>query len=283
MKISAIRDAVLDPLKDLAWLLWYEEEERFIIEISEDADVWSAPFMLSSFIKKDTLTLNSVWSMAWVRERIVPEERQNLGMILRANGLTEYDPYEMIRLSGGRCAQDDCFLVPLTAKQIPDELRRRLDRTITGSFRSDHGDFVFFRDGAIVLMEERRDDYDAGRERRLSAYLAGLDRLRIRAGGHEAEHEDGMIRTAAEIRKSGQILPFSAGDMRAFLQEGLVDTASAAEMLGCTRQNIQDLVRRGKLKPVMKTGGSFVFLRSELVSGGRTLEAGLPDLVSKKH
>lgn len=44
----------------------------------------------------------------------------------------------------------------------------------------------------------------------------------------------------------------------------LIDTAVAAGTMGCTRQNIQDLVRRGRIKPVMTLRNNFLFLRSEL-------------------
>ena len=43
-----------------------------------------------------------------------------------------------------------------------------------------------------------------------------------------------------------------------------IDTAGAAELMGCTRQNIQDLVRRGRMRPVITFRNNFLFLRSVL-------------------
>lgn len=44
----------------------------------------------------------------------------------------------------------------------------------------------------------------------------------------------------------------------------VIDTATAAELLQCTRQNIQDLVRREKLHPVLTLKNNFLFLRDEI-------------------
>ena len=49
MKAYAIRDASIDKERDLAWLLYYEEERAFHIEICDDVDEWDVPLILSSF------------------------------------------------------------------------------------------------------------------------------------------------------------------------------------------------------------------------------------------
>ena len=263
MKVYAIRDAFLDDRRDLAWLIWYEKEQKFIIEISEKTDSWSAPFMLASFVEKGIHTVNSFWSLNWVRERIVPEERQNLGMILKANGLAEYDPHELLRIAGGRCAQDDCFITALKNNQIPDELRRRLGRRAVDTFSTSGGDFVLFRNGKIIILESSRKGEP---DQRIKAYEETIERIRLCAEGHEAQLSDGELMTAEEIRRNGTPLPFSMEDLREFLRENLMNTAQTAEALGCTRQNIQDLVLRGKLKPVMKEKGGFVFLKADITA-----------------
>ena len=66
------------------------------------------------------------------------------------------------------------------------------------------------------------------------------------------------------LRSGGTPLPVAAADFKAYLQQELIDTAGAAELMGCTRQNIQDLVRRGRMRPVITLRNNFLFLRSEL-------------------
>lgn len=40
-------------------------------------------------------------------------------MILKDNGLKVYDPMKLLLLSDGRCAQDDCFIVPVGEEELP--------------------------------------------------------------------------------------------------------------------------------------------------------------------
>ena len=91
MKIFAIRDESSQKQKDLAYLLYYEQEKRFYIELPENADAWETPLLLDSFVKRGETTVNSYWSKIWVQQRIVPTDRQNSGEILRDKHLKEYD------------------------------------------------------------------------------------------------------------------------------------------------------------------------------------------------
>lgn len=61
------------------------------------------------FLRKGQHHIDDVWARRWVEERIVPSDGQNLGQVLRANGLQLYD--SMLLIAGeGRCAQDDFFI-----------------------------------------------------------------------------------------------------------------------------------------------------------------------------
>lgn len=43
MRIFAIRDESAQEQKDLAYLLYYEQEKQFYIELPENADAWETP------------------------------------------------------------------------------------------------------------------------------------------------------------------------------------------------------------------------------------------------
>ena len=68
MKIFAIRDESSQKQKDLAYLLYYEQEKRFYIELPENADAWETPLLLDSFVKRGETTVNSYWSKIWVQQ-----------------------------------------------------------------------------------------------------------------------------------------------------------------------------------------------------------------------
>lgn len=56
----------------------------------------------------------------------------------------------------------------------------------------------------------------------------------------------------------------SLGDFRRFVENRVVNTAEASELLECSRQNIEYLVRRGKLRPVRATPKNKLFLKSKV-------------------
>ena len=279
MRAYAIRDASIDKSRDLAWLLYYEREDTFHIEISENVDEWNAPLILSSFVKRGVRALDPYWSRVWVEQRIVPRDRQNLGMILKENGLEEYDAHRLLVLADGRCAQDECFIVPLKAASLPQELCCRLAETLSCIVPVPDRTLLFYRDGLVesisdaVLQElplwDNKEfctvDSDRGRlEKRLRLYRERLAGLTMQAGGHGITiADDGYIPVNA-LRSRATPLPVTATDFTAYLQQELIDTAEAARIMGCTRQNIQDLVRRGRMEPVMTLRNNFLFLRSEV-------------------
>ena len=98
MKIFAIRSESMRKAKNLAYLIYYETEKTFYIELPDDADEWEIPLILSSYLKKGERTVNSYHSKMWVQQRIAPPDRQNLGQILKENNLEYYDEFELLML-----------------------------------------------------------------------------------------------------------------------------------------------------------------------------------------
>lgn len=273
MKAFAIRDASLDRTRDLAWLLYYENEQSFYIEIADDVNEWEAPLILSSFVKNNCRSVDAYWSSVWVEQRIVPRDRQNLGMILKKNKLDEYDPYKLLLLADGRCAQDDCYLVPIKKDALPEPLQQRLQETLCDVFQIQDKACFFFRDGMIRSADSREllnltgiTPFAARERRRLAAYQKGIDKLQLRDGGHAVTVNDRFDLSAGELRQAGSLVSLSVPDLHAYMQHALLDTHAAAQLLHCTRQNIQDLVRRGKLQPLLTLNNSFLFLRSDLMN-----------------
>lgn len=276
MKIFAIRDASIARDRDLAWLLYYPAADEFHIEICDGVDEWEAPLLISSFVKRGKKSMDSDSSRLWAELRIIPPDRQNLGMILRDNGLDSYDPFRLLVLAGGRCAQDDCFLVPLREDNMPKELEKRLQRTIQSflpsqnHIKTDSCDVLFFfRDGMIRRLSgaelfSETSLHQKQRER-LSLYRNSFSEISLTAGGHGVHLGEKVFLSADELRKKGMLLPLTKGDFRSYIESNVIDTATAAELLHCTRQNIQDLVRRGKLHPVLTLKNNFLFLRDDIL------------------
>ena len=248
MKIFAIRDETMSEQVDLAYLLYYESEKRFYIELPENADPWETPLILSSFVKRGEKTVNSYWSKLWVQQRIVPTDRQNLGQILKDNHLKEYDEFELLMLAKGRCAQDDYYLVPIEEDQLPKEILQRFQRRIEDVVPlDDYCLLVFFRDGSVRKCN-LKDHFQ-----KTKAFQILLNReeyfnsYKVQPGGYGVEWDVNMSVSDAMLYRIGKKVPLSAADFRNYIVHGVVNVAEAADILGCTRQNIEYLTKTEKL------------------------------------
>ncbi len=78
------------------------------------------------------------------------------GSIL-AQQLERDDPFDLLMLSKGRCAQDDYYLAPLEEEALPTELRRRFQTKLEDVVPlEDFGLLTFFRDGTVRRCGLRR-------------------------------------------------------------------------------------------------------------------------------
>ena len=266
MKIFTIRDESAANQIDLAYLLYYESEKRFYIELPENADPWETPLLLSSFLKKGETSINSYWSKIWVQQRIVPTDRQNLGQVLRDNNLKEYDEFSLLMLSMGRCAQDDYYIVPIEEMQLPEQIRRRFEKLIEDVIPLDNFSLlVFFRDGSVKkcnIME--RYEFSPSFQvlfRNASFFYA----VNLQPGGHGIEWDVNLSISAATLYRIGKKVPLTVSDFQNFVVHRVVNVAEAAEILGCSRQNIDYLTKAGKLHPIKASGKNTLFLKSEVL------------------
>ena len=266
MKIFAIRDETDNARKDLAYLLYYETDKRFYIELPEDADPWETPLLLSSFAQKGEHTVNSYWSRLWVQQRIVPSDRQNIGQILRVNGLKTYDEYGLLMLSNGRCEQDDYYLVPMDERALPEKILRRFRRKVEDVVPLQNCCLlVFFRDGTV-----RKCDLTAFFEKMQRFSILGkrpdyFCRVQIQTGGYGVQWDENLSISDSVLYRMGKRVPLTADDFRVFASERIVNAAEAAEILNCTRQYVNELVKTEKLHPVKVSEKNTLFLKSEVL------------------
>lgn len=144
MKAFAIKDDTVSKSRELAYLLYYEMPRMFFIEISEQTTEWEAPLLLSSFVKDGKYTVDAYWSRKWVQQRIVPPDRQNLGEILRKNGLKEYDEFSLLELSGGKCAQDECYIEPVSEDEVYEKMQDRFGKKVKNAVPLENQDILLF-------------------------------------------------------------------------------------------------------------------------------------------
>lgn len=266
MKVFAIRDESAQEQKDLAYVFYFERAKQFYIELPSDADEWETPLLLSSFVKRGKTTVDAYWSKVWVQQRIIPPDRQNITQILRDNHMKEYDEYVLLTMAMGRCAQDEYYLVPMREEELSDEIKGRFSMRIEEALPLDGSALlVFFRDGAVkkcnlrhyfdtthpfqVLL--RRPDY--------------FQNVKVLPGGYGLTWDIHMSIMYAELYKIGKSVPLTMDDFKNFAAHKVVNVSEAAKLLDCSRQNILDLTKRGKLHPIHSSQKNTLYLKSDVI------------------
>jgi len=266
MKIFAIRDETAGKQKDLAYLLYYELEKRFYIELPEDADPWELPLLLDSFLKQNETTVNSYWSKIWVQQRIIPTDRQNIGEILRDNHLDEYDEFALLMLAMGRCAQDDYYLAPIDEKDLPIEIIKRFETRIEDVLPLDDWCLlVFFRNGTVKKCDLKKHFEKIAAFHILLKKPEYFEHVQMQTGGYGVSWDLNMSVSDSFLYRIGKKVPLTAADFRNFVSHRVVNAAEAAEILECSRQNVIDLTKRGKLHPIKTSEKSTLYLKSEIL------------------
>ena len=81
----------------------------------------------------------------WVKERIIPSGRQNIGDILNNHKLKEYDEMKFLELSNGRCSQDSLYIKK--AEKLPEYvIKRQKDNLKDCTVLADFHLLCFFND-----------------------------------------------------------------------------------------------------------------------------------------
>ena len=265
MRIFAIRDEERSASETLGYLLYYENAKAFYIELPEDADVWDAPLLLSSFIKRGQHTVNAYWSMVWVRQRIMPPDRQNLGQVLKANGLVDYDEFALLMLAKGRCAQDGYYLTEIKTSEVPDDIKARWSKKLEDVIPiSDAQLLAFFRDGSVKKCDVRAL---VGND---TAFLAVLTNemlfraVNLQPDGYGVAWGERLTLSDTTLYDNGLDVPLTLDDFRAFVSYRVVNSAEAQDMLQCSRQYVNELVKKQMLHPIREDAKNKLYLKSEI-------------------
>lgn len=265
MRVFAIRDEHDTAATDLAYLIYYEHERRFYIELPDDADPWNTPLILSSILQRGNTTVNSYWSRIWVQQRIIPSDRQNIGQILKENGLDHYDEFELLVLADGRCAQDSYYIAEISLEDLPEFFDVRFDRKVEDVVAlSGRRLLVFTRCGEVRLCDLTEM---LSADPAFAPLVSNEDyfrSVRIQVGGYGVSWGEQLTISDRELYQVGIPIPITQEDLVCYMQQRVITTAEAASYLQCSKQNIEDLVRRGKLHPIKESPKVKLFLKSEI-------------------
>lgn len=265
MKSYAIYDEGLDRVSAIGYLFYYEKAESFIIELCDDLNEWDAPLLFQGLVRRKIYTVPQEISLMWVRERVIPSGRQNIGSILKNHKMKEYKEMTLLSLSRGRCSQDSCYIAEISEKEIPDNIKDRMRKNVAECFPTEDNQLIcMFKDNTV-----RKVDFTklADKYKDISYILKNKDLInsvKVGAGGYSIVFNESIEIQSCDLRNVGLLLPLTVNDLYGFVCRNIVDTTKACDMLQCSRQNISYLVKEEKIKPVIYGTKENMYLKGDL-------------------
>ncbi|MDR1088459.1 MAG: hypothetical protein LBL23_04235 [Coriobacteriales bacterium] len=95
---------------DFGTLSYAPETAAWHLEINPERNWEDTPLSLALYIQQGTYNLDERQSLAWVRDRLVPPNRQNINQILASLGIEEYDEFALLQHTQGRSPHDKLHL-----------------------------------------------------------------------------------------------------------------------------------------------------------------------------
>ncbi len=250
------------------YLFYYERSARFYTELLYGLDEWEVPAMFYSSVKSGEYSIGPKLSMKWVMQRIIPAERQNIASVLKENHLREYDEFKLLRLSEGRCAQDDDYITEIGMEMLPEEILFRLSKKIKDVIPlTRYRALVFFCDGCV-----RNTDLKAlvADDRLFTAVMSDeklFMRIRLSPGGNGLEWDADRIIPAEQLYDSGIETDLGYDDILNFVNLRLLDTSQLSRHLNVSRQYVNQLVDKDKLTPVAILTNTQLFSSADIERG----------------
>lgn len=176
--------------------------------------------MLSAFAERGEYSVDSNWSQRWGQQRIVPCYRQDIGQVLRDNGLSEYDEFSLLMPSKGRCEQDDFYLEEVPTNPVPDLLSRRSQTKVTEVVPMESPRLlVFFRDGLANVIDVQALGISA-----CEPFLVAQDRfdtVGVQPDGYGVYWNDGAHIAHRTLCVHGITIPLTRKDLNRYAQTHL--------------------------------------------------------------
>lgn len=243
-------------------LLYFEKDASYVIELHEGLDEWTAPLMLTAYVKKGIYTIPRDVSLMWIRERVIPNSRQNISDILRNHKLKEYDEMKLLELSHGRCSQDNLCIKKIN--ELPDYVWLRMQKNIRECVPCEAKYLLcFFDDDTVrkVNLDSLNDADGVSDIDRILKNDALFKSCKTGPGGYCVTFNDSIDIPSGILYKAGIKIPLKLSDFASFVQVNVLDTTQACNLLECTRQNLAYMVKNGQLDPIRENVKGNLYLK----------------------
>ena len=264
MRAFKIFDEYLDN-REIGALLHYENQNSFIIELCENLPEWDIPLFFSVFVKREIYTIPKEFAYLWVKERIPPTGRQNIGLILKNMKLTSYSEVRLLAANNGKSSQDECYIKEIKKEEFPEWVIERQTHNIRECFPITDDRLICLLDDDTVIEVDLSKCVEENQK--LSSVIGKkrvLDTLSVDAGGYGISFNNTIFLDATTLRKNGTILPIYASVFYDFIRSSVINTTEACEILECSRQNLAYMIKQKAVTPLKKGWKENVFLKGDI-------------------
>lgn len=245
-------------------LLYYEKQRSFIIELQDNLDEWSAPLLLTSFVKKGIYTIPREISLLWVQERVIPSGRQNISDILKRYKLKSYDEMKLLELSEGRCSQDNLYIRKI--EELPDYVVTRKNKTVVECVATEENTLLcFFADETMRKVDlSALVQVDGVKKILVNKEL--FQSAKVGVGGYSVVFNDAIDIPAAVLYEAGVKIPLKLSDFITFIRKNVCDTTESCYILECSRQNVSYIVKQQQLTPIKEEVKGNLYLKGDIIN-----------------
>ncbi|MBQ6333456.1 MAG: DUF2442 domain-containing protein [Erysipelotrichaceae bacterium] len=128
---------------------------------------------------------------------------------------------------------------------------------------------IFFRNGEVKIADMKGF---IERHPEIKPYIIDENRflnINVQTDGYGVFWNEKAAVSDRELYHEGIVIPLSLNDFINFVRYRVVSTAEACDILDCSRQNIDDLLKRGKLHPIRTDVKNKMFLKNEITQRAR--------------
>ena len=264
MKTYAIIDKV-SAAKPIGFLFCFEKSGNFIIELQKGLDEWEAPLLFQGFIRDGVYTIPQDVSLLWVKERIIPSGRQNIGLILKNANLTEYNELRLLDLSKGKCSQDDCYLKEIAFENIDPEIKGRMKQTVKECFTVNKQTILcLFKDNTVKKISLKKLQTHCPEISKILNNDILFHSVKVGPGGYSIDFGGVVSIPVTILRSAANEEPVLAEDFYFFVKNNIINTTAACEILECSRQNLAYLASAKKLEPIVNGFKENLYTKGEI-------------------
>ncbi len=202
-------------------------------------------------------------ALLWVRERIIPSGRQNIGQILTNHKLAGYDEMTFLEIADGRCSQDSIFIRKID--NLPRYALSSRKQNLTDVTLLDGKALLcFFADGTTKKITLSKLPYIEGLDKVINNDLL-FNSCTLGTDGYYITFNNSIDFPSWFLYKEGIRIPLIHSDFLSFAKGNLLDTTASCNILECSRQNLAYLTKQDYLQPVKENVKSNLYLKSDVL------------------